>query len=159
FGRIHRIGQREVCHLWNLVAENTREGEVYLKLLKKLEKEREALKGAVFDVLGQTFQGTSLRDILIRAIREGDRPEVKAKLEQIIDEELDTEHLRSLIRGRSLAHEEFGDDRVQSIRERMDRAEARKLQPHYIGSFFEAAFEHFGGKLQRREPGRFEIRH
>ncbi len=29
FGRIHRIGQTEVCHLWNLVADDTREGEVY----------------------------------------------------------------------------------------------------------------------------------
>jgi SNF2 family DNA or RNA helicase len=29
FGRIHRIGQTEVCHLWNLCAANTREGEVY----------------------------------------------------------------------------------------------------------------------------------
>jgi superfamily II DNA/RNA helicase len=28
FGRIHRIGQTEVCHLWNLVAKETREGEV-----------------------------------------------------------------------------------------------------------------------------------
>ena len=26
FGRVHRIGQTEVCHLWNLVAEDTREG-------------------------------------------------------------------------------------------------------------------------------------
>jgi len=26
-GRIHRIGQTEVCHLWNLVAADTREGE------------------------------------------------------------------------------------------------------------------------------------
>src|SRR5207248_3443534 len=26
FGRIHRIGQTEVCHLWNLLAEETREG-------------------------------------------------------------------------------------------------------------------------------------
>ncbi|MEI7578316.1 MAG: helicase-related protein, partial [Armatimonadota bacterium] len=34
FGRIHRIGQTEVCHLWNLVAEETREGEVYRKLLE-----------------------------------------------------------------------------------------------------------------------------
>ena len=34
FGRIHRIGQTEVCHLWNLVAEETREGDVYRKLLK-----------------------------------------------------------------------------------------------------------------------------
>ena len=29
FGRIHRIGQTEVCHLWNLLAEETREGDVY----------------------------------------------------------------------------------------------------------------------------------
>ena len=43
FGRIHRIGQREVCHLWNLVAAQTREGEVFHTLLKKLEEEREAL--------------------------------------------------------------------------------------------------------------------
>ena len=40
FGRIHRIGQTEVCHLWNLVAEETREGDVYLRLLDKLEESR-----------------------------------------------------------------------------------------------------------------------
>ena len=45
FGRIHRIGQTEVCHLWNLVAANTREGEVYRRLLEKLEEAREALGG------------------------------------------------------------------------------------------------------------------
>ena len=57
FGRIHRIGQEEICHLWNLVAEETREGDVYTLLLEKLEREREALGGAVFDVLGQVFHG------------------------------------------------------------------------------------------------------
>jgi SNF2 family DNA or RNA helicase len=39
FGRIHRIGQTEVCHLWNLVAKETREGDVYHRLLMKLEVE------------------------------------------------------------------------------------------------------------------------
>ena len=42
FGRIHRIGQTEVCHLWNLIAEGTREGDVYRKLLEKLEHARKA---------------------------------------------------------------------------------------------------------------------
>jgi len=37
FGRIHRIGQTEVCHLWNLVASETREGSVFERLLSKLE--------------------------------------------------------------------------------------------------------------------------
>ena len=55
FGRIHRIGQQEVCHLWNLVAKDTREGEVYARLLEKLEAAREALGGRVYDVLGELF--------------------------------------------------------------------------------------------------------
>jgi SNF2 family DNA or RNA helicase len=45
FGRVHRIGQTEVCHLWNLVAEGTREGDVYVRLLEKLEEQRQALGG------------------------------------------------------------------------------------------------------------------
>jgi hypothetical protein len=44
FGRIHRIGQTEVCHLWNLVADDSREGDVYRKLLEKLEQARKTLR-------------------------------------------------------------------------------------------------------------------
>ncbi|PID38748.1 MAG: RNA helicase, partial [Proteobacteria bacterium] len=65
FGRIHRIGQVEVCHLWNLVAKETREGDVYFRLLEKLRVESEALKGRVFDILGEVFDGTSLRELLL----------------------------------------------------------------------------------------------
>lgn len=77
FGRIHRIGQTEVCHLWNLVADETREGEVYLALLKKLEIEQQALGGKVFDVLGKAIAGKELRELLIDAIRYGNTPEEK----------------------------------------------------------------------------------
>ena len=83
FGRIHRIGQTEVCHLWNLVAEETREGDVYRRLLEKLEQARKALGGQVFDVLGKLqFEGRPLRELLIEAIRYGDQPEVRARLTQ-----------------------------------------------------------------------------
>src|SRR4030043_1193002 len=82
FGRIHRIGQTEVCHLWNLVAEETREGDVFVRLLKKLEVERCALGGSVFDVLGKLqFEGKPLRDLLVEAIRYGDLPEGRARLD------------------------------------------------------------------------------
>ena len=46
FGRIHRIGQTEVCHLWNLVAGETREGYVYERLLRKLETEKQSAQWA-----------------------------------------------------------------------------------------------------------------
>ncbi len=158
FGRIHRIGQPERCHLWNLVAIETREGHVFHRLLEKLSEQRKALGGAVFDVLGKMFKDRSLRELLIEAIREGNRPEVKAKLDQVIDAELDVEHLRGLIEDRYLVHESLSTSRVREIRDQLDRAQARKLQPHYVGSFFEEAFKMFGGQLLKREPRRFEIR-
>lgn len=160
FGRIHRIGQREQCHLWNLVAEGTREGDVFLRLLHKLEQQREALgTDAVFDVLGKVLQGQSLKELLIAAIRNNDDPEVRARLDRVIQHDLDTDRLRDLLSERQLTQDTLSASRVQAIREEMERAQARKLQPHYIGAFFQDAFARFGGQLQKREPQRFEIRH
>lgn len=159
FGRIHRIGQTEVCHLWNLVADETREGDVFYRLLKKLEVESEALQGRVFNVLGKVFQEHRLRDLLIEAIRYGDREEVKAKLYKIVDRELDHDHLLELLEEEALARESLGIDRLRRIREDWERAQARRLQPHYIRAFFLEAFRRLGGSAREREKGRYELTH
>ncbi|MGI0485500.1 helicase-related protein [Pantanalinema rosaneae CENA516] len=159
FGRIHRIGQTEVCHLWNLVAEETREGDVYLSLLKKLEIEQKALGGKVFDVLGKAIAGKELRELLIEAIRYGDRPDVKAKLDQVVADRLDQSRLRELLEERALARDSMDATKVQQIRKDMERAEARKLQPHFIASFFLEAFQRLGGTIRQRETKRYEITH
>jgi superfamily II DNA or RNA helicase len=160
FGRIHRIGQTEVCHLWNLVAEETREGDVYRRLLEKLEEARQALGGQVFDVLGKLqFEGRPLRDLLIEAIRYGDQPEVRARLTRAIEHSVDRPHLEGLIEDRALAHDVMDSSRVARVREEMERAEARRLQPHYIESFFLEAFKRLGGTVRQREPRRYEITH
>ncbi len=160
FGRIHRIGQTEVCHLWNLVAEETREGDVYIKLLEKLEQARKALGGQVFDVLGKLqFEGKPLRDLLIEAIRYGDLPEVRARLTQQVANALDRGHLQDLLEDHALAHDAMDASRVQRIREDMERAEARRLQPHYIESFFLEAFQRLGGTAKQRETRRYEVTH
>jgi SNF2 family DNA or RNA helicase len=158
FGRIHRIGQTEVCHLWNLVAEETREGDVYRTLLEKLEQARQALGGQVFDVLGKIqFEGRPLRDLLIRAIRYGDQPEVRARLNQAIAEAVDRPHLEELIEDRALAHDVMDASRVARIREDMERADARRLQPHYVESFFLEAFKLLGGVTRQRETRRYQV--
>lgn len=160
FGRIHRIGQTEVCHLWNLVANETREGDVYRTLLEKLNEARQALNGQVFDVLGKVqFGGKALRDLLIEAIRYGERPEVRDRLNQIVANALDRTHLQELIEERALAHDTMDASRVFRIREEMERAEARRLQPHYIESFFLEAFDRLGGSAKLRETRRYEITH
>ncbi|NLX95051.1 MAG: DUF3883 domain-containing protein, partial [Rhodopirellula sp.] len=158
FGRIHRIGQTEVCHLWNLVAKGTREGEVYERLLEKLDQEREALGGQVFDILGQlTFDNRPLRELLMEAVLYGDRPDVRARLYQVVEQALDRDHLRKLIEERALTADTMDASKVRSIREDMERAEARRLQPHFIATFFSEAFKRLGGKTHDREPKRFEI--
>jgi SNF2 family DNA or RNA helicase len=160
FGRIHRIGQTEVCHLWNLVAEETREGDVYRTLLEKLESARQALGGKVFDVLGKLqFEGKPLRELLIKAIREGERPEVRERLTQAIADAVDRSKLESLLEEGNLARDVMDATRVARIREDMERADAKRLQPHYIESFFVEAFKQLGGTVQPREPRRFEVTH
>ena len=78
FGRIHRIGQTEVCHLWNIVAADTREGEVYGRLLEKLEVAREALGGRIYDVLGELFEGLHSRTCFSKRFSTASRKESRS---------------------------------------------------------------------------------
>ena len=142
FGRIHRIGQTEVCHMWNVVAKGTREGDVFQRLLDKLEVERQALGGRVFDILGEAFDNRSLKDMLIDAIRYGDDPEVRARLEKQMEGALDTDHLREIMSRNALSEEVMTPERLYAVKEEMEKAEARKLQPFFIRSFFHLQFFH-----------------
>ncbi len=158
FGRIHRIGQTEVCHLWNLVADETREGDVYRRLLDKLEQARQSLGGQVFDVLGKLqFEGRPLRELLIEAIRYGEREDVKLRLGRAVEHAFDRSYLQDLLEERALAHDAMDVTRVARIREDMERAGARRLQPHYIESFFLEAFRRLGGTVKQREPRRYQV--
>ncbi|MCL1791863.1 MAG: SNF2-related protein [Peptococcaceae bacterium] len=158
FGRIHRIGQTEVCHLWNLVSRETREGMVFQRLFEKLEQEREALKGKVFDVLGKvTFANKPLRDLLIEAIRYGNDPAVRARLYEVVDHSLNRKELQKLLDEHALTEDVMDVHQVIAIREEMERMEAHKLQPHFIEAFFIEAFASVGGKMRPREKGRYEI--
>ena len=160
FGRIHRIGQTEVCHLWNLVAEETREGDVYRKLLDKLEQARESLGGQVFDVLGKLqFEGRPLRELLIDAIRYGNQDQVRTRLTTAVDSAFDRAHLQDLLEDQALADDAMDASKVQRVRQDMERAEARRLQPHYIESFFHEAFQRLGGRAKLKEPRRYQISH
>lgn len=160
FGRIHRIGQDNVCHMWNMVAGQTREGDVYGKLLKKIEQEEKALgSGKVFDVLGEVFEEKSLRELLMDAVMHGESHAKKEDIEEDIESALDSEHIEEIRAEDALADEirTLSDGEREQLKEDMERAKARKLQPHFISSFFREAFDRLGGTLHEREPDRYEI--
>lgn len=131
---------------------------VFQRLFDKLEQEREALGGKVFDILGKmTFNNRSLRELLIEAVRYGNDPDVRARLYQVVDNSLDRDALKSLIEERALTEDTMDIHKVMAIREDMERIEAHKLQPHFIEAFFIEAFRSVGGKIHPRENGRYEI--
>lgn len=158
FGRIHRIGQTEVCRLWNLVAANTREGQVFTRLFEKIAEQRKAYQGKLFDVLGQSFYETELRKLFIEAIQYGDLEEVRARAAQVIDPGV-SDGVEELLGEHALADEAVGGVELEEMRRRMEDARARRLQPHFIEFAFRAAFSRLGGRMSAREPGRFEISH
>ena len=127
---------------------------------KRSDVQKAALGGRVFDVLGEAFENTSLRDLLIQAIRSDELPETKAKLDQAIDNALETEHLKEIMQRSALAEQHMSMEDLFSVKEEMVKpAEARKLQPYFIRAFFAEAFKTVGGEMRVREEGRFEVRH
>ncbi len=156
FGRIHRIGQTEVCRLWNLVAENTREGQVFERLLEKLDEQRKALGGKVFDVLGEAFSDKSLRELLIEAITAEEPAVQQLRMTAVLDATVG-DRTRELIKEQSLLSDELSDAVIADIREQMERAQAMRLQPSFISRFFFGAFDLLNGKVTKREADRCQI--
>lgn len=158
FGRIHRIGQTRVCHLWNLVARDTREGAVYARLLEKLEQARKTLGGRVYDVMGRLFNTRSLQDLMMESIRYGEQVHVREQLLRQVEAGTSEKCLLEILED-PLAHNPMDAAQIATIAEYMARAEALKLQPYNIQAFFLEAFQFLGGSIHEREQGLWEITH
>ena len=156
FGRIHRIGQKRPCHLWNLVAHKTREGKVFERLFDKIEQQRKVYGDQVYDVLGDQYVNTSLQDLLIRAIREDVDPAHQAFMEEVIDQEIGGQ-LEDVLRERALVSGLADPTANDKIRDLMERSRTRRLQPWFVEAFFTEALRESGGRITPREEGRFEI--
>ena len=156
FGRIHRIGQQRPCHLWNMVAHETREGVVFTRLFEKIEQQRGVYGDQVYDVLGDSHINTSLQELLLKAITADDDPAHLEYMQEVIEGDIgnqlvDVLEKRALVSG--LADPAAND----KIRQDMERARARKLQPWFVHAFFSEALRQYGGRITGRERGRYEI--
>jgi hypothetical protein len=71
----------------------------------------------------------------------------------------DPERIKKIISENALASEHLDANRIFAVKEELEKAQARRLQPHFIKSFFDEAFKQLGGSLKGREPERWEITH
>ena len=156
FGRIHRIGQQLPCHLWNLVAHRTREGQVFERLFEKIEQQRTVYGDQVYDVLGDAQINTSLRDLLLQAIVADTDPAHAAWMDEVIEADIG-QQMQEVLDERALVAGLADPAANDKIRRDMEVARARKLQPWFVESFFTEALRLYGGRITGREHGRFEV--
>ncbi len=156
FGRVHRIGQTRHCYLWNLVAHGTREGKVFERLFAKIEEQRKLYGEQIYDVLGDAEINKRLHELLIRAIQYENDPASMAWVDEVLQSEI-IDRARELIDQQALAPDVLDPHGVAEIRRQMEFALARRLAPGFIEAFVGAALDFQGGRMARRETGRYEV--
>ena len=155
-GRIHRYGQADDVWVYNLVAQNTREGAVLEKILSKMDVMREQMgSDRVYDVIDDWLEDVPLVQLIERAIDSDDETEAS----QATDDALSTasreraERLLALQKKTSLASRLD----LRSARDLRDASDERRLQPLFIQRFFERAWTACGGTI--RQDDHFPVWH
>ncbi len=147
-GRIHRYGQTREVYVFNLVAEDTREGKVLLRLFEKLDEIRKALQSdRVFDVISEVLYGKNLSQLMVEAAASArDLDDILKELDIKVDEAYVSRVKENL--GESLATKYIDYTRLKEMAE---KARENRLIPEYTEAFFNKAFLKAGGRLRKRK--------
>ncbi len=157
-GRIHRYGQKhDPVNILNLIAGKTREGRVMQTLLKKMEDIRKELgNDKVFDVIGQLFEGVSLRQYMEQMVASGD----EGAVEQRIAGKLTAGQVRALEERERVLYGDGGAVRSQLPRLQADLEQEtyRRLLPGYARHFLEQAAPLIDAGIEGDLEGIFTLR-
>jgi len=144
-GRIHRYGQTREVFVFNMVASDTREGKVLVRLFEKLDEIKKALgSDKVFDVLSEIFDSKNLTQAMLDAA-------VNARniddILKTIEIKVDDDYIRTIKEnlGETLATRFIDYTR---IKEMAQKARENKLIPEYTQNYFIKAFEKADGKIK-----------
>ena len=148
-GRIHRYGQKSPVHVFNLVATDTREGQIMQTLFAKLLEIKDAIgSDKVFDVISDIVPGKSLSQLLLDAtVRSRSQATIMDDLGHMLDTDQNRmrNYLKDSLASRYMDQTVLGDDR-ESVRE-------RQLVPHYTRDVFDDIMGWGGGAVRDRGGG------
>lgn len=153
-GRIHRYGQKDDVWVYNLVAQNTREGAVLEKILSKMDTMREQMgSDRVYDVIDELMKEVPLIQLIEQAIDSDDEIESLYKTESALETASieKAESLVTLHEKKSLASHLD----LRSARKLRDESDERRLQPLFVQRFFERAWRACDGTIRTDDHGLF----
>ena len=143
-GRIHRYGQKLPVHVFNLVAADTREGEIMQTLFRKLVEIKEAMgSDKVFDVISDIVPGKSLSQMLLDAtVRNRHQNEIISELSDSMSPDSETilERMKDGLATKYIDH--------TNLREMREKAREQQLAPHHTEYLFRRIAEAAGGSVE-----------
>ena len=146
-GRVHRYGQKGDVKIYNLVAQNTREGAVLETVLHKLDVMREQLgEDRVYDVIDDWLEGVPLVQIIDKALDMETVDEARSHAEVAMESANEQKAKDSVAIQKKSSIASRTD--LQSARELRDASDERRLQPLFIQRFFERAWKKCGGTIR-----------
>lgn len=154
-GRVHRYGQRYEVNIYNLVAANTREGEVLKLLLAKLEAMRQELgSDRVYDVVGDLLEDISLEQLILEHLLGRRRLE---EIQAMVESRLHPSRLNYIreITLEALAKREVD---LSHLRQDLAQSQTQRLEPEYTERFFRRAMGYLGGEVRQQGDGLFSVR-
>ncbi|MFP4396285.1 MAG: DEAD/DEAH box helicase, partial [Anaerolineales bacterium] len=145
-GRIHRYGQQFEVYIWNLIARDTREGQILDRLFEKLDKMRAALgSDRVFDIIGEMLPGTRLDQLLRDAIFSQRRmEEIEQHIEAVNEEGMQRTMDEAFLTGLATRHIDYTGVQRETL-----KAEENRLVPEYVEDYFLRAYRRLGGEVRR----------
>lgn len=146
-GRVHRYGQENEVFIWNMIAKETREGQILSRLFSKLETIKEDLGGndRVFDIIGDVIPGADFGDLFKQAIFDQRKmDEINQEIEKTDKESVQTTLDNLQFKGLATRHIDYS-----GVSEKRREAAENKLIPEYIEDYFLRAFKRFGGEVKK----------
>jgi len=154
-GRIHRYGQQKEVYIYNLVARDTREGQILSRLFEKLDRMREQMgSDRVFDVIGQIWEGDkSLKDLIMEAVTN------QQSMDDILSDFEKVEDIEAIKRVKLATMETLSTRHIdlQRIMGEQRQAKENRLVPEYIEAYFERAAKVWDIQMENRKDGFLRI--
>ena len=153
-GRIHRYGQQHEVHIYNMVAVDTIEGKILIKLFEKLSRIKEHLgSDRVFDVINDIVVGKSLKDLIMNAIANPrTMDDILKDFERIPDEVAINRVKEASLEALATRHIDLtrilGEQRT---------AKENRLVPEYIEEFFKRSAKVLNIKADKRQDGFWHV--
>lgn len=149
-GRIHRYGQQKEVYIFNMVAYDTREGVVLIRLFEKLEEIKNVIgSDRVFDIIGEVFYNRNLAQIMLEAAASTrSMDEILRELDIKVDQEYISKIRENL--GESLATKYIDYTRINEM---ASKAKENRLIPEYTQEFFRRALVRAGGRMSVKRDG------